>query len=143
VGVTPAWEIEAWWLVFPDAVVAVVDGWREPKDWLGKDVGKLENAKEALAKSVRPTGGRRKPRDYHEADSIEIANIVVKLNLLPSFEGDHRTTPGKGVATTRTRSLSFGAFRRKLLALPSVEGGQLTKKAKADVSESDTEADTS
>jgi hypothetical protein len=141
--VTPAWEIEAWWLVFPDAVVGVVDGWREPRDWIGKDVGKVENAKEALTKAVRPIGGRRKTRDYHEADSIEIARNVVSLNLLRSFENDHRTTPGRGVATTRTRSMSFGDFRRKLLALPRVGGGQLVGAAKPGVGESATGADTS
>jgi hypothetical protein len=124
VGVTPAWEIEAWWLVFPDAVAALVEGWREPKDWIGKDVGKVENAKEQLTKALRPTREKRKARekrkirDYHEADSIEIARNVVNMKLLPSFDGDHRELPGKGTAITRTRSLSFGAFRRKVLALP-------------------------
>jgi hypothetical protein len=132
VAVTPAWEIEAWWLVFPDAVVTVVEGWREPNDWLGKDVGQIENAKERLIKALRPTRGGRKARDYHEADSIEIARNVVSLSLLPSFDEDHRKTPGKGVAATRTRSSSFGAFRRKVLALPSVEDGQLAKRATSD-----------
>jgi hypothetical protein len=127
VAVTPAWEIEAWWLVFPDAVVTVVEGWREPNDWLGKDVGQIENAKETLTRALRPTRGGRKGRDYHEADSIEIARNVVSLNLLPSFDDDHRKTPGKGVAATRTRSSSFGAFRRKVLALPRVEAGQRAK----------------
>lgn len=32
IGVTPAWEIEAWWMIFPDAVGRVVAGWRKPDD---------------------------------------------------------------------------------------------------------------
>jgi hypothetical protein len=122
VAVTPAWEIEAWWLVFPDAVREVVAGWRAPDDWLGKDVGQVRNAKETLTTALRRTRGGRAVRDYHEADSIEIARHVVRLDLLASFDGDHRETTGKGVAVTRTRSASFGAFRRKVLALPRVDG---------------------
>jgi hypothetical protein len=127
IGVTPAWEIEAWWLVFPEAVSPIVEGWREPNGWLGKDVGAVENAKEALTKAVRPRDRQRKTRDYHEADSLEIANNVVRLQLLPSFHDEHRETPGKGVAVVRTRSQSFGRFRRKLLALPPTPADSIAK----------------
>lgn len=82
----------------------VVTGWREPNDWVGKDVGRVENAKEALTRAVRPKQVDRKVRDYHEADSIAIARNVVDLRLLSSFDGEHRETAGKGVATVRTRS---------------------------------------
>lgn len=123
IGVTPAWEIEAWWLVFPEAVAPIVEGWREPNDWIGKDVGTVENAKQALTKALRPRGKQRKTRDYHEADSLEIAHNVVHLKLLSSFGNEHRETRGKGVAVVRTRSQSFGRFRHKLLALPTAHNG--------------------
>jgi hypothetical protein len=125
VGVTPAWEIEAWWLVFPEAVAPVVKGWREPNDWVVKDVGKAEHAKEALTRALRPRRIDRKVRDYSEADSIEIARNVVAMELLASFEDDFRRVSGKGVATVRTRSSSFGAFRAKVLALPGLSSGRL------------------
>lgn len=118
IGVTPAWEIEAWWFVFPDAVAPVVKGWRTPDDCLGRDVGKLQNAKEALIKAVRPKDGKSKPRDYAEADSPQIADNLVSMKLLPSFDAVHRTTEGSGDAKVRTHSASFGAFRAKALALP-------------------------
>jgi hypothetical protein len=123
IGVTPAWEIEAWWLVFPEAVTPLVEGWREPNDWMGKDVGTVENAKEALTRALRPRDRQRKTRDYHEADSLEIARNVVRLNLLSSFDNEHRSTRGKGTAVARTRSRSFGQFRHKLLALPTAHDG--------------------
>jgi len=127
IGVTPAWEIEAWWLVFPEAVTPIVEGWREPSDWMGKDVGAVENAKEALTRALRPRDRQRKARDYHEADSLEIAHNVVRLKLLSSFDNDHRNTRGKGTAVVRTRSQSFGRFRRKLLALPPTPADSVAK----------------
>lgn len=120
IGVAPAWELESWWLVFPDAVVGVVQGWREPNEFVGADVGKIVNSKEELSRAVRPADGKSKPRGYAESDSVQIASNVVARNLLPSFDNDHRTTKGKGVAQTRTRSASFGEFRRKVLALRAV-----------------------
>ena len=119
IAVTPAWELEAWWLVFPEAVAAVTTGWRTPSGWIGRDIGQLANAKEELTRAVRSPKAKANARAYHEADSIEIAQGIVKQRLLDSFDGDYRQTPGKGVAVARTKSASFGAFRRKVLALPS------------------------
>lgn len=117
IAVTPAWELESWWLLFPEAVAPVVKGWRTPDNYLGRDIGQVRDSKEALTRAVRPSSHKTQPRPYAEADSISIAENIVKLRLLQSFDGDHRETRGKGVAAQRTRSASFGAFRRKVLRL--------------------------
>lgn len=119
IGVAPAWEIEAWWMVFPEAVQQVVEGWRAPTGWLGHDVGMVQDAKEALCRALRPVKGvkGKRVRDYEENDSIATAENIVSLGLLASFDGDHRETPGRGTAKQRTKCTSFGAVRRKVLAL--------------------------
>jgi len=119
IGVTPAWEIEAWWMLFPEAVGCVVEGWREPRDWIGRDVGAVRHAKEALARAVRPRGHPRSPlRDYLERDSIPIASNIASQGLLDSFsEGARRTKRANGTVQ-EARSASFGAFRAKVAGIP-------------------------
>lgn len=122
-AVTPAWETETWWLIFPEAVGKVVQGWRDPDDWLGKDVGRVEHAKEKLARAVQPRPPRKAPpRGYHERDSIAIAQNIVADGLLRSFEGGRRSTPHPSGSTRHTRSASFEHFRLKVLAISTVEG---------------------
>lgn len=121
-AVAPAWETETWWLIFPEAVGKVVQGWRDPDDWLGKDVGRVEHAKERLAKAVQPRPARKKPpRAYHERDSITIAQNIVADGLLRSFEGGRRGTPHRSGSVRHTRSASFEQFRVKVLAISTVE----------------------
>lgn len=118
VAVTPAWEIEAWWVVFPEAVGTIVEGWRDPDDWIGKDVGQLKNAKQALKRAVQPRAPRHaRPRDYEESDSIEIAQQIAERGLLKSFANGQRTTKHKNGSTQRTRSASLERFRAGVLAL--------------------------
>ena len=119
IGVTPAWELEAWWLVFPEAVGKIVKGWRDPDDWLGRNVGVLANAKEALIRAVRPRGLRATaPREYAERDSVEVARNVVDDNLLPSFANGRRVTSLPNGAQRSTWSRSFERFRKRVLAIP-------------------------
>jgi hypothetical protein len=121
IAVAPAWEIEAWWLVFPEAVAGVVDGWRSPDDWLGRDVGKVKDAKEALRRAVRPRGKgsqRGRPRDYAERDSIRIAEAIRTAGLLRSFREGVRETPGPGATPRRTRCASLEQVRARILAIP-------------------------
>jgi hypothetical protein len=122
VAVTPAWEMEAWWLVFPEAVGKVVHGWREPIDWLGKDIGRVEHAKEKLASAVQPRPPRKAPpRAYHERDSVTIAQNIVTGDLLRSFEDGRRSTPHPSGSLRHTRSDSFEHFRKKVVAISTVE----------------------
>lgn len=116
VAVTPAWELETWWLLFPEAVGKVVKGWRTPDDWLGRDLGRLRNAKELLARAVRDPRNAS-AREYSENDAVEIASHVVSLGLLHSFQDGQRMTPGRGVSQTWTRSASFERFRKKVIGL--------------------------
>lgn len=118
IAVTPAWEVEAWWMVFPEAVKKVCQAWREPRNWVGKDVGKVTNAKEKLAQAVQTGGAAAKTkREYRESDSIDIAQNIANQNLLREFSGGsrkHQDAAGKIVAT---RSASLEQFRLKVLAI--------------------------
>lgn len=72
----PVQAIEAWWLLFPDAVEAV-----RPRAWAGKlprkrrDVETVVNPKKELQ---RLTGTGRASR-YEEADSISIAENIKRV----------------------------------------------------------------
>jgi hypothetical protein len=78
-AVVPAWEIEAWWLQWPEAVQATNPSWRLPDDYVGRDVGRIRNAKEELRRClVRGFDAerRRRTRPYRESDSPTIAAHV-------------------------------------------------------------------
>jgi hypothetical protein len=81
-AVVPAWEIEAWWFLFPRAVAAVRASWRVPDQYAGREVGKIRNAKEQLQKAVKPAGSKAGFKSYVEADSVVIAEKIVELKLL-------------------------------------------------------------
>ncbi|MCB9508358.1 MAG: hypothetical protein H6698_07160 [Myxococcales bacterium] len=96
VAATPAWEIEAWWYQWPDAVRRVNRQWRDPNR-AGSDIGRLEHAKEQLRRDLRPHGAHT--RDYAEADSVEIAKNVREAGCI-----DDR----------RVRSASFDRFATRV-----------------------------
>lgn len=75
-AVTPAWEIEAWWFLFPDAVKAAFPSWAKPDGYVGKHVGRISNAKETFARAVTPKGAKPTFRGYAESDSPRIAASV-------------------------------------------------------------------
>lgn len=81
-AVVPAWEMETWWFLFPDAVQAVRPSWRRPGQYTGRDVGKIRNAKEALRQAVTPAGAKDTFQTYSEADSVVIAAKIVELGQL-------------------------------------------------------------
>ncbi|HEX5752485.1 MAG TPA: hypothetical protein VFZ09_40140 [Archangium sp.] len=85
-AVVPAWELEAWWFMWPDAVQAVrPKSWRAPDDHLGKRVGLIKDAKEELRKRVVPKDLKPEKRKgfphYQESDSPAIARQVREKNL--------------------------------------------------------------
>jgi hypothetical protein len=86
VAATPAWCIEAWWFLWPDAVVAVNTRWRRPKHKLFS-VGLIRNAKEEFKRAVRPPGRQKRPRDYTESDSPKIAAKVRELGIVNQASG--------------------------------------------------------
>ncbi|MCL6607891.1 MAG: hypothetical protein K6T74_07330 [Geminicoccaceae bacterium] len=100
VPATPAFELETWWFLFPDAVAAYRPGWRRLAR-NGQDVGKLLNAKEILRRDLRPHA-TSKVRDYTESDSPGIARKVRELALC---------------GRPRARSDSFLLFAQKVCSL--------------------------
>lgn len=94
-AVTPAWETEAWLLLWPDAVAAYRSKWASLRKYRGRDVGKVENAKEALTRALRPSGkGASAVRDYRESDAPAIAQLVRELGLA-------RTPAGRSLSYER------------------------------------------
>jgi len=75
-AVTPAWEIEAWWLMWPVEVQQHNPSWRRPDRYVGRSVGEIANAKEVLRRLLRPPGVSGNFRDYEELDSPGIAARV-------------------------------------------------------------------
>ncbi|HSZ05085.1 MAG TPA: hypothetical protein VK778_07780 [Solirubrobacteraceae bacterium] len=77
-AVVPAWEIEAWWFMWPEVVATCYKRWVEPR--AATPPGRIENAKERLARAVRPsqlTAAERKSfPEYRESDSIRIAEAI-------------------------------------------------------------------
>ncbi len=100
VAVVPAWEMEAWWYLWPAAVAAVNRSWRPLKR--SGSVGSLENAKESLRRDLRPKTGGKSVRDYTESDGPRIAAQVRSLGL---------------VHTLSASSASFVRFRDHVLAV--------------------------
>lgn len=80
-AVVPAWELEAWWFLFPAAVAALHPSWQPLDGYRGRHLGKIRNAKEELVRALRPAG-KRSAREYAESDSATIAQKIVELGLL-------------------------------------------------------------
>lgn len=81
VAATAAWEIEAWWFLWPEAALAVNSKWRCPEP-PRRDVGQIENAKETFRQALRPRKKGQRPRDYTESDSPKIAARVKDLGII-------------------------------------------------------------
>lgn len=81
VAAIAAWEIEAWWFLWPDAALEVNSKWRRPQP-PKPDIGRIEHAKEALRRALRPAGKGQRPRDYAESDSPKIAAKVRELGIV-------------------------------------------------------------
>jgi hypothetical protein len=84
VAVVPAWEREAWWFLWPQAVSAVNSKWA-PLKRRGQ-VGKIPDAKEALISDLRPKTKGQRPRDYEESDAPRIAAKVRELGVVEEIK---------------------------------------------------------
>lgn len=104
-AVTPAWELEAWLLLWPGACTSYKPGWRSPDKYAGRKVGFIENVKEELIRLLRPVdpAARARVRDYRESDAPGIAAQARALNL---------------VTAPRSTSNSFERFRDAILTCP-------------------------
>lgn len=83
---TPAWEMEAWLFLWPEASQKYRPKWRRPDKYNGTNVGMLTNAKEKFKAEVRPRGAaaRAGVRDYSETDAPMIASKVRELGIIDS-----------------------------------------------------------
>jgi hypothetical protein len=87
-------EIEAWLLLFPDALTDVVSTWKVPARYHGKDTGRLADPKGILMREVS-RGGRR----YRESDAPAILEAAVKATIHNKPIGSNRSWTQFGTAT--------------------------------------------
>lgn len=97
----PSWEIEAWWMLFPNALAATRGCW-SAVDYAGQSVGQIENAKERLRRDLRPKDTRQRAKcpDYTESDSPTIARKIAE-------------NP-KNLISIKAKSDSFSSFKNAL-----------------------------
>ena len=95
-AVTPAWEIEAWLFLWPEAVAAFRPTWPSLQRYAGRHVGLIRNAKEEFERAVRVRGSR----EYRESDAQEIALKALEMGI---------------VLTPRARSDSFQMFKQRVV----------------------------
>lgn len=103
IAATPAWEIEAWWMLFPEALRATRSCWATV-DHAGRDVGRIQHAKDQLRRQLRPVTAQARARcpDYAESDGIKIAAAIHALDQIDKERG---------------QSASFAAFKAKIRTL--------------------------
>jgi hypothetical protein len=97
---TPAWEIETWWMLFPEALHLARKCWNRV-NYGSKHVGMIINSKEQLRRDLRPAGSRPKAcPDFAESDGILVSERISEYRLV------HKPITA--------RSDSFISFRNQL-----------------------------
>ena len=81
-SVLATWEIEAWLLLFPDALSATRKGWAVPQKYLGRDTARVEDPQRVLTQEISRGGPR-----YQEANAAEVLAKAVELDLLGRPQG--------------------------------------------------------
>lgn len=89
VAATPAFEIESWWFLWPDALAATRPCWNKIKAL--RDVGMIRDAKGELFRRLQPVNGSGRCPDYAESDSRKIAENVKKMALVHKRRGTSRS----------------------------------------------------
>lgn len=79
-------EMEAWLLLFPDALTKLVSGWTVPKQYRNRDTGTFDDPKKLLKQNVS-TAARR----YRESDAPDVLAKAVEQNLLDQPVGSNRS----------------------------------------------------
>ncbi|MFE7579123.1 hypothetical protein ACFU5Z_30685 [Streptomyces sp. NPDC057521] len=79
-----AWESECWLLLFPEAFPRVHPRWKVPTHLLGKDTGRVKDAKEELRR------GLGLPL-FRESDGPTVAREAQQHGLVPSPRGTNRS----------------------------------------------------
>ncbi|WP_406312837.1 hypothetical protein OHA77_30480 [Streptosporangium sp. NBC_01639] len=84
--VLAVWETEAWLLLFPDALAALVAGWKLPQKYWGKDTGRLTDPKRILMEEISRSG-----RKYRESDAPDVLEKAIALGKLGNPLGSNRS----------------------------------------------------
>lgn len=94
--VLATWEIEAWLIMFPDALSATVRSWSLPRKYRGKDTGRISDPKKVLIRELSASG-----RTYRESDAPRIVEKAIELALLdkPSGSNNSWSELGKRIST--------------------------------------------
>lgn len=79
-------EIEAWLLLFPDALTGLVSSWKLPKQYRNRDTGTVVDPKNLLMRTVSGAGRR-----YRESDAPDILAKAVALGCLDHPIGTNRS----------------------------------------------------
>jgi hypothetical protein len=82
-----AWEVEAWFLLFPNALSAVSSSWVVPHRYRGVDTGRITDPKRVMKREVSTVVNSR----YAESDAPKIFEKIVELNLLDTPSGSNRS----------------------------------------------------
>ena len=85
-AVVPAWEIESWWLLWPDVLGSCRESWRSPTEFRGMNIGLVADAKEALRNALR-TANSNRGAEYKERDSVMIAAAIRSTGVAASPQG--------------------------------------------------------
>ncbi|MER7165307.1 hypothetical protein ABT336_04400 [Micromonospora sp. NPDC000207] len=80
-------EVEAWLLLFPEALTGTVSSWNVPRQYRNRDTGTLPDPKEILKRNVGGAGGRR----YRESDAPDVLAKAAALNRLDQPVGRNRS----------------------------------------------------
>lgn len=84
--VLSVWEIEAWLLLFPDALTSLVPSWSVPAKYRNRDTGSLSDPKRIL---MRDCTSARRP--YRESDAPSVLSEAVRLQVLDNPRGTNRS----------------------------------------------------
>ncbi|HET9899326.1 MAG TPA: hypothetical protein VFQ44_30745 [Streptosporangiaceae bacterium] len=84
--VLAAWEVEAWLLLFPEALKEFTSAWSTPARYLGADTGLIRDPKRVMMREVSKAGPQ-----YRESDAPDIIQKVTDLGLHKSPSGHNRS----------------------------------------------------
>ncbi|MEU7948862.1 hypothetical protein AB0C50_29625 [Micromonospora taraxaci] len=79
-------EVEAWLLLFPDALTKTVSSWQLPQQYRNRDTGTLIDPKKIMKNSVSSPARR-----YRESDAAEVVARAIALNCLDTPSGSNRS----------------------------------------------------
>jgi hypothetical protein len=84
--VLATWEVEAWLLLFPEALADFADSWSVPAKYQGADTGMIHDPKRVLRQQVSKAGPK-----YRESDAPGITERAVALGLHMKPTGTNRS----------------------------------------------------